>query len=75
VEEAEIKIEKKSEVEPLVLEYPVLGGDFSSAGMASSAVKKALQQLGVEPSIIRRVAIITYEAEMNIVIHAYLLKL
>lgn len=71
VEEAEIKIEKKSEVEPLVLEYPVLGGDFTSAGMASSAVKKALQQLGVEPSIIRRVAIVTYEAEMNIVIHAY----
>lgn len=71
VEEKEVKIEKKSEIEPLVLEYPVLGGDFSSAGMASSAVKKALQQLGVDPAIIRRVAIITYEAEMNIVIHAY----
>ncbi|MEN2983410.1 MAG: CBS domain-containing protein [Dictyoglomaceae bacterium] len=71
VEEKEVKIEKKSELEPLILEYPVLGGDFSSAGMASSTVKKALQQLGVDPSIIRRVAIITYEAEMNIVIHAY----
>ncbi|MCX7845437.1 MAG: CBS domain-containing protein, partial [Dictyoglomaceae bacterium] len=71
VEEKEVKIEKKSELEPLILEYPVLGGDFTSAGMASSTVKKALQQLGVEPSIIRRIAIITYEMEMNIVIHAY----
>jgi anti-sigma regulatory factor (Ser/Thr protein kinase) len=71
VEESEIAIEKKSEVEPLILEYPVLGGDFTSAGIASSSVKKALQQLGVDPSIIRKVAIVTYEAEMNIVIHAY----
>lgn len=71
IEEKEVKIEKKLELEPLILEYPVLGGDFVSAGIASSTVKKVLQQLGVDPSIIRKVAIITYEAEMNIVIHAY----
>lgn len=68
--EREIKEEKKEE-EILVLEYPVMGGDFALAGMASSNVKKALQQIGITPDILRRVAVVTYEAEMNIVIHAY----
>lgn len=68
--EGGIKEEKKEE-EILVLEYPVMGGDFALAGMASSNVKKALQQIGITPDILRRVAVVTYEAEMNIVIHAY----
>lgn len=40
------------------------------AGQASSNIKKILQKLGIDSSIIRRVAIATYEAEMNIVIHS-----
>ncbi|MGC9001681.1 MAG: CBS domain-containing protein [Dictyoglomus sp.] len=65
-----IKEEKKEEA-VLILEYPVMGGDFALAGVASSNVKKVLQQLGIGPDIIRKVAVVTYEAEMNIVIHAY----
>lgn len=71
VEDIEGVKEEKKEEAVLVLEYPVMGGDFALAGMASSNVKKALQQLGIGPDIIRRVAVVTYEAEMNIVIHAY----
>jgi len=44
--------------------------DFVRAGEASSTIKKLLRQLGIDPSIIRRTAIATYEAEMNIVIHS-----
>lgn len=54
----------------LELRFPVKGNDFIQAGEASSKIKRALQQIGMEPSLIRRVAIASYEAEMNIAIHA-----
>lgn len=54
----------------MVLALPVTAGDFLQAGEASSRIKKVLQQLGIDPKIIRRVAIAAYEAEMNIVIHS-----
>ena len=57
-------------MEPILLTYKVDGEDFSSAGEASSAVKKSLKQLGFSPDVIRRVAIAMYEAEINMVIHA-----
>jgi len=47
------------------------GGDFASAGEISSELKNVLQQAGLPPHFIRRVVIATYEAEMNVVIHAY----
>jgi serine/threonine-protein kinase RsbT len=52
-------------------EYKVEGGDFTRAGYASSQVKKMLKQLGVEAVIIKRVVVCLYEAEVNIVAHAY----
>ena len=50
--------------------YEVPGNDFDRAGEASARVKKALQRLGVEADVVRRVAIGTYEGEMNALIHA-----
>jgi serine/threonine-protein kinase RsbT len=44
--------------------------DFDRAGEASSNIKKILRQLGIDAAIIRRIAIATYEAEINIVIHS-----
>lgn len=52
----------------LTFEYNVKSMDFKSAGSASSRLKKSLIRLGVKPQITRRVAIATFEAEMNIVI-------
>ncbi len=52
------------------LEYEVSAEDFSSAGEASSNIKKVLRQLGIDNGLIRRVAICTYEAEINIAIHS-----
>jgi len=53
----------------MLLRYKVTAGDFGQGGEASSKVKRALTRLGGNPVIIRRVAIATYEAEMNIIIH------
>lgn len=52
------------------LHYDVDGEDFTRAGEASASVKKTLRQLGVDPNVIRKVAIALYEGEINMVIHA-----
>jgi CBS domain-containing protein/anti-sigma regulatory factor (Ser/Thr protein kinase) len=54
----------------LILRYTIAPDDFRQAGRASSRIKQTLHRLGVDPRIIRRVAIASYEAEMNIVIHS-----
>jgi serine/threonine-protein kinase RsbT len=51
--------------------FEIVGGDFTRAGVASSEVKKILKQLNLEPSLIKRVAVAMYEAEVNIVAHAH----
>jgi len=52
----------------LVFGYRVAAGDINLAGEASSGLKRTLSRLGIHPSVIRRVAVATYEAEMNVVI-------
>lgn len=44
--------------------------NFDKAGHASSCIKKTLNRLGVNPQIVRRAAIASYEAEMNLVIYS-----
>ena len=56
-------------MEPIYLEYDVEADNFQTAGAASNNVKETLKMLGVTSAIVRRAAIITYEAEMNLVIH------
>ncbi len=57
--------------EPLLeQEFTVEGGDFIHAGEVSSKIKKILKEIGVSHDVIRRTAIATYEAEMNVVCHA-----
>lgn len=52
------------------LHYVIPANDFTFAGEASSSMKRMLNQLGIEPSIIKKAAIAMYEAEINAVIHA-----
>ena len=54
----------------LHLHYIVDGEDFTRAGEASANVKKTLRQIGVSPEALRRIAIVLYEGEINMVIHA-----
>lgn len=50
--------------------YPVVSGRFDTAGEASSSIKRLLKKLGIAPSIIRDLAIVAYETELNLVIHS-----
>lgn len=55
----------------LVLRYYVKAKDFVRGGEASSKIKRALERLGGNPRVVRRVAVATYEAETNVIIHSY----
>ena len=57
-------------MEHIHLEYEVDGNNFISAGQATENVKFCLKGLGIDPQVIRRIAIAMYEAEINMVIHA-----
>lgn len=50
--------------------YEIESSDFSRAGQVSTRIKELLQEIGIDSSIIRRAAIATYEAEMNVVMYA-----
>ena len=54
----------------LTLHYEIPDDDFTRAGEASGSVKRKLKKLGLNPEVIRKVAIAMYEGEINMVIHA-----
>lgn len=56
--------------EPVSLEYQIEGNDYMVAGAASNNIKNTLKMLGISSNICIRAAVVTYEAEMNLVIHA-----
>jgi anti-sigma regulatory factor (Ser/Thr protein kinase) len=63
-------VEPKTEQMLLSHEFFVQGSDFTNAGMVSTQVKSILKKIGFDPKLVRRVAISTYEGEMNVVMHA-----
>ena len=50
--------------------FQLIGGNFGQAGELSSELKRTLTELGVDENIIRRTAVATFEAEMNVIIYA-----
>jgi anti-sigma regulatory factor (Ser/Thr protein kinase) len=56
--------------ELLSCSYRVIGGDFENGGEASTEIKQLLKDLEIDPHIIRRTVVVTFEAEMNIVMYA-----
>ena len=50
--------------------YPVAANDMSVAGDVSASIKRQMKRLGIPNQIMRRVAVCTYEAEINLVIHS-----
>lgn len=56
-------------------EFQIEGGNFSGAGESTSVIKKTLKQLGLDGAIIKRVVIALFEAEINVVAHAYIGKM
>jgi len=63
-------ITKKTEDILLDQQFCIEGNDFAKAGMASTNLKSTLKKIGLDPKLIRRVAISAYEGEMNVVMHA-----
>ena len=59
-----------AEIKALKLAFDVPGENFDQAGEASAKLKRTLQQVGVPAEVIRRVAIGSYEGEINLIIHA-----
>lgn len=59
-----------AEYKEIYLTYEIVGKDFDRAGKASTQMKRNLQRLGIRPDITHRLAIASYEAEMNVVIYA-----
>ena len=53
------------------LTFNIQGGDFTHAGHPSSEVKKVLKQLGIDSKTIKNIVIALYEAEVNVVAHAW----
>jgi len=54
----------------LAREFYVEGRDFSNAGMVSTEIKELLKQIGFDSQLIRKIALATYEGELNIIMHA-----
>lgn len=54
----------------IILEFVLKALQFDVAGEAASKTKRVLQQIGVRADVIRRIAISTYEGEMNTIIHS-----
>lgn len=67
--DGEVKFDDSNLME---LAFEIDGGDLGKAGEGSSRLKQALSGLGhYSPTFMRKVAIVSYEAEVNVVIHAY----
>jgi len=66
--ESDIFEDIEADATTLLFQYDVKGQDFKRAGEGSSRLKKTLKRLGVRPDLVRRVAIASYEAEMNLAI-------
>lgn len=52
-------------------EFNIEAGDFSKVGFASSQLKKIMKQLVGDHKIVKKVVVALYEAEVNVVAHAY----
>jgi serine/threonine-protein kinase RsbT len=53
------------------MSFDIAGRNFKASGEASGRIKRTLEQVGLDWSVVRRAAVVLYEAEMNIVIHAH----
>ncbi|MDD2387963.1 MAG: anti-sigma regulatory factor [Bacteroidales bacterium] len=74
-----IKPEKESTIKQFLdnppepemsIDYEVNKKDFVNSGKASSDIKLLLKKLGVSTEVLRRVAVASYEAEINITAHS-----
>jgi len=51
-------------------QFEIIGGDFTRGGQVATKIKRILKEIGIDSSVIRRIVIAVYEAEMNVVMYA-----
>lgn len=56
--------------ESLCLNYTVRAEDVERGGMISSAIKTAIKKFGLAEPVARRVGIIAFEGEMNLIVYS-----
>lgn len=54
----------------MIKHFDILKDDYENAGKVSSEIKRTLKQLGMDTKTLRNVAIASYEAEINMIIHS-----
>jgi serine/threonine-protein kinase RsbT len=54
----------------VTLEFDIGVRDFVNSGKGSAEVKNVLKRLGIDPAILRRIAVASYEAEINVTAHS-----
>lgn len=66
------KISKIAKMKDIIYkqEFNIQGGDFINGGEASCKISTILKEIGIDPEVILRVAVASYEAEMNVVMYA-----
>jgi anti-sigma regulatory factor (Ser/Thr protein kinase) len=52
------------------LDFAIPEKDFNTAGKGSSELKNLLKRLGVDSDVLRRIAVASYEAEINVAAHS-----
>lgn len=62
-------LQSKAEAE-VDLDFAIPEKDFNTAGKGSSELKNMLKRLGVDSAILRRIAVASYEAEINVAAHS-----
>jgi serine/threonine-protein kinase RsbT len=50
--------------------FKIQGNDFERGGEVAARVKAILKGFGLDPSVIRRLSIANFEAEMNVIMYA-----
>ena len=51
-------------------QFVVVRNDLSNAGKAANEIKRMMKDAGLDPKVVRRVAVAAYELEINICIHS-----
>ena len=50
--------------------FAISGNDFEHGGDAAAKVKQIMKEFGIDPTVIRRLSIANFEAEMNVIMYA-----
>lgn len=50
--------------------FTITGNDFERGGEVAAAVKAIMKELGLDPTVVRRLSIANFEAEMNVIMYA-----